>query len=101
MAKAIEVDGLIFRYSQKEMLHSIRFGIEEKAILYSSHVLDVVERVCDRVLIIHQGDLIAGNTLEALRNQTHGSTLEEIFRQLTHPADTAPAIAQALEVMKL
>jgi ABC-2 type transport system ATP-binding protein len=74
---------------------------EGKAVLYSSHVLDVVERVCSRVLIIHQGDLIADGTMDSLKDRTKGSTLEQIFRQLTHTADAEPAIARALEVMKL
>jgi len=74
---------------------------EGKAVLYSSHVLDVVERVCNRVLIIHQGDLIADGTMDSLKDRTKGSTLEQIFRQLTHTADAEPAIARALEVMKL
>jgi ABC-2 type transport system ATP-binding protein len=74
---------------------------EGKTILYSSHVLDVVERVCDRVLIIHQGNLIADGTLDSLKDQTHGSTLEEVFRQLTHTADTEPTISRVLEAMKL
>ena len=74
---------------------------EGKTILYSSHVLDVVERVCDRVLIIHQGNLIADGTLDSLKNQTRGSTLEEVFRQLTHTENTEPVIARVLEAMKL
>jgi ABC-2 type transport system ATP-binding protein len=74
---------------------------EGKTILYSSHVLDVVERVCDRVLIIHQGDLVADGSLDSLKDQTRGNTLEDIFRQLTHTADSAPAIARVLEAMNL
>ncbi len=74
---------------------------EGKAVLYSSHVLDVVERVCNRVLIIHQGNLIADGTLDSLKDQTRGSTLEEVFRQLTHTASTEPMISRVLEAMKL
>jgi ABC-2 type transport system ATP-binding protein len=74
---------------------------EGRTVLYSSHVLDVVEKVCDRVLIIHQGNLIADGTLEALKSQTRESTLEDVFRQLTHTANTGPAIERVLEVMKL
>jgi ABC-2 type transport system ATP-binding protein len=74
---------------------------EGKAVLYSSHVLDVVERVCNRVLIIHQGNLIADGTLDSLKDQTKGSTLEEVFRQLTHTASTGPMISRVLEAMKL
>jgi ABC-2 type transport system ATP-binding protein len=74
---------------------------EGKTILYSSHVLDVVERVCNRVLIIHEGNLIADGTMDALKEQTKEGTLEDVFRQLTHTEDSTPAIARALEVMKL
>jgi len=74
---------------------------EGKTILYSSHVLDVVERVCNRVLIIHQGHLIADDTMDSLKDQTKGSTLEEVFRQLTHTAGTEPLISRALQAMKL
>ena len=74
---------------------------EGKTVLYSSHVLDVVERVCNRVLIIHEGSLIADETLDSLKKQTKEGTLENVFRQLTHTADSAPSIARALEVMKL
>ncbi len=73
---------------------------EGKTILYSSHVLDVVERVCHRVLIIHQGNLIADGSLDSLKDQTNGGTLEDVFRQLTHTADTAPLVSRALEAMK-
>jgi ABC-2 type transport system ATP-binding protein len=74
---------------------------EGKTILYSSHVPDVVERVCNRVLIIHQGNLIADGSPDALREQTREETLEDVFRQLTHTDDTGPAIERALEAMKL
>jgi ABC-2 type transport system ATP-binding protein len=74
---------------------------EGKTILYSSHILDVVEKVCSRVLIIHQGNLIADGSLDSLKDQTKGSTLEQVFRQLTNAADTEPTISRALEAMKL
>ena len=83
----------------KDLLSAI--SREGKAVLYSSHVLDVVERVCSRVLIIHQGNLIADGTLESLKDQTKGGTLEEVFRQLTHSAETEPIISRVLEAMRL
>jgi ABC-2 type transport system ATP-binding protein len=54
-----------------------------KTILYSSHILDVVEKICDRVLIIQKGNLIADDTIEDLMQRTHTSTLENVFKQLT------------------
>jgi len=62
-----------------------------KTILYSSHVLEVVERICDRILIIHKGDLIADGSIESLRQSTQKSTLEDVFRQLTHKEGTQAA----------
>lgn len=52
-------------------------------IIYSSHLLDVVERVCDRVIIIDQGRLLVDGPPEALV-AAHGSgTLERLFTEVT------------------
>ena len=72
---------------------------EGKTILYSSHVLDVVERICDRVLIIHRGDVIADGSLETLKASTHRSTLEDVFRQLTHTEDS-PDVTAIIEGLR-
>jgi ABC-2 type transport system ATP-binding protein len=69
---------------------------EGKTILYSSHVLDVVERICDRVLIIHRGDVIADGSLETLKASTQRSTLEDAFRRLTH-TENSPDVAGIIE----
>jgi ABC-2 type transport system ATP-binding protein len=70
-----------------------------KTILYSSHVLDVVERICDRVLIIHQGNLIADSTMDALKASTNRATLEDVFRQLTH-SDSPANVAGIIEELR-
>jgi ABC-2 type transport system ATP-binding protein len=56
---------------------------EGKTVVYSSHILDVVERVCDRVVIIDQGRLILEGTPDALLAQHGANTLEQLFTQLT------------------
>jgi ABC-2 type transport system ATP-binding protein len=56
---------------------------EGRCVVYSSHILDVVERVCDRVVIIDKGLLIADGTPDALLAQHGGGTLEQLFTQLT------------------
>jgi ABC-2 type transport system ATP-binding protein len=71
-----------------------------KTILYSSHVLDVVEKVCDRVLIIHKGSLIADGTSAGLKTSTSRSTLEDVFRQLTDSASTDPGVARIVEALR-
>jgi ABC-2 type transport system ATP-binding protein len=71
-----------------------------KTILYSSHVLDVVERVCDRVMIIHKGNLIASGTPESLKASTCQSTLEDVFRHLTQSANVDPSVARIIESLR-
>jgi ABC-2 type transport system ATP-binding protein len=71
-----------------------------KTILYSSHVLDVVEKVCDRVLIIHQGRLIADGSAESLKASTRESTLEDVFRNLTGSASVDPGVARIVAAMQ-
>jgi ABC-2 type transport system ATP-binding protein len=56
---------------------------EGKTIVYSSHILDVVERVCDRVLIIDKGKLLVDGAPNALVEQHNSGTLEKLFTQLT------------------
>jgi ABC-2 type transport system ATP-binding protein len=53
-----------------------------KAILYSSHILEVVERVCDRVIVLHRGRMIADDSIERLRSLLSRSSLEGVFAEL-------------------
>lgn len=64
------------------------------AIFMSTHILEIAERMCDRVLIIDKGRIIAAGTLEELRAGRDAS-LEDIFLALTGGAEEA-AIAEAL-----
>lgn len=54
-----------------------------KTILYCSHLLDVVERVCQRVLILNHGQIVADGQPQELIDSTGGKTLEAAFRTLT------------------
>jgi ABC-2 type transport system ATP-binding protein len=71
-----------------------------KTVLYSSHILDVVEKVCSRVLLIDRGNLVADAPLEELKQRTNEKSLEDIFRKLTHSEDTGPRIARFLEALQ-
>ena len=56
-----------------------------KAILMSTHVLDSAEKMCDRFVILHHGQVLAQGTIEELR-QTFGddsASLNDIYMQLT------------------
>jgi ABC-2 type transport system ATP-binding protein len=58
-----------------------------KMILYISHVLEVVEKVCARVVIIYRGRIMANDSVERLRELIHVPSLEEIFSQLVEQRD--------------
>ena len=53
-----------------------------KAILYSSHILEVVERVCDRVIVLHKGSVVADDSIARLRELSSSTSLEGVFSQL-------------------
>jgi ABC-2 type transport system ATP-binding protein len=54
-----------------------------KTIVYCSHILDVVERICERVVIIHHGAIVADGTTRQLMEQTGQASLEQVFNTLT------------------
>src|SRR2546425_185034 len=56
---------------------------EGKTIVYCSHILDVVERICERVVIIHEGSNVADGTVAQLMEQTGEKSLEHVFNKLT------------------
>ncbi len=65
----------------KALIHTL--AREGKTIVYSSHILDVVERVCDRVLIIDKGRLLVDGRPDELVAAHQSGTLERLFTQLT------------------
>ena len=54
-----------------------------KAIFYSSHIMDVVEKVSSRIVLINNGQVVADGTFEELKKKSKEGSLEEIFNQLT------------------
>jgi ABC-2 type transport system ATP-binding protein len=64
-----------------------------KTIFLSSHILPIVEELCDRISIIHQGKLIALGTVNEIIAQTHKQTLEEAFITITGGVDEKELLA--------
>jgi ABC-2 type transport system ATP-binding protein len=60
-----------------------------KVVLFSSHELETVERVCSHVVILHHGKIVADDSIERLRALMALPTLEDIFSQLAVEQDTA------------
>ena len=58
-----------------------------KAILYSSHILESVEKVCEKVVVLHRGRVVADASVQHLRTVMARGSLEEVFSQLVLQED--------------
>lgn len=64
-----------------EIRNVIKEQGKDKTVLFSSHILQEVEAICTRIIIINKGEIVADDTLENLKKK--GNNLEEVFRSLT------------------
>ena len=58
---------------------------ENKAIIFSTHILEEVEAVCSRVIIIDRGRIVANGTPQELKARSPDGRLEDVFRSITLP----------------
>ena len=72
-----------------------------KIVLFSSHELDAVERICSHVVILHKGRVVANDSIDQLRASLALQTLEDIFSQFTVEQDTAAIARELAEVIRL
>src|ERR1700723_2430687 len=72
---------------------------EGKAVLYISHVLEVVEQVCSRVIVIAKGRVLADAPPADLTRLMHLPNLESVFAQLVEQQDTRQIAEQMVEAM--
>lgn len=82
----------------KEML--IHLAHEGKTIFYSSHLMDVVEKISDRIILIDQGKVIADGAFEELSKLANDENLEKLFTRLTgntNHGEKAEAFINAFE----
>jgi ABC-2 type transport system ATP-binding protein len=73
---------------------------EGKMILYSSHVLEVVEKVCSEVVILHRGRVLAYDSVARLRELRASTSLEDVFSQLVMQEDVSAVASQMIAVMR-
>jgi ABC-2 type transport system ATP-binding protein len=81
----------------KEILSQLRKS--GKTIFYSSHIMDVVEKISDRIIIINKGEVIANGTFAELNSQATGS-LERIFTELTGNREHESAAGQFINLLE-
>lgn len=72
-----------------------------KAVLYISHVMEVVEQVCNRVVVIAKGRILADAPPTELAQLMSLPNLERVFAQLIQQQDTAAIARQIVEVMRI
>ena len=65
----------------KELMSSL--AAQGKTIFYSSYIMDVVEKLSNRIVLLNKGSIVADGTFEELQKSSDEGTLEEIFNQLT------------------
>jgi ABC-2 type transport system ATP-binding protein len=81
----------------KEVLRQL--AGQGRTILFCSHILDVVERMCTRIVIINNGRQIANGTSEEIRRTTGTASLEAAFSQLTGVRDVGRLAAEFISVL--
>jgi len=82
----------------KELIRGL--AAQGRTIFFCSHVLEVVERVCTRIVIIDRGRVIADGTAAAIAAGTGASTLEQAFVALTGTRDAAQVTHDLLEALE-
>jgi len=71
-----------------------------KVVLFSSHELETVERVCSHVVILHRGKIVADDSIERLRTLMAAPNLEGIFSQLAVEQDTAAVSREIADLIR-
>ncbi|TCJ18756.1 gliding motility-associated ABC transporter ATP-binding subunit GldA [Flaviaesturariibacter flavus] len=83
-----------------EIRNVIREQGKNKLVLFSSHILQEVEAICDRVIIINKGTIVADDTLAALRSRNTMNTVRVSFQEALEPEwlRRLPAVAEVEKI---
>lgn len=84
---------MVFRHLVQEL------AARGKIILYSSHVLEVVEKVCSKVIVLYRGQVVADDEVCRLRDVMALGSLEEVFSQLVEQRDPHATAQEIAEVV--
>ena len=77
-----------------------RLAAMGKIIIYSSHILEVVEKICSRVIIINRGKIVADDSVSHLSRLMSLPSLESIFKELVRQEDTVEVARSIIAFMK-
>jgi ABC-2 type transport system ATP-binding protein len=70
-----------------------------KLIIYSSHILEVVEKLCSRVIIINKGTIVADDSVRQLSSLMQLPSLESIFKELVQQEDTEESARKIISII--
>ena len=70
-----------------------------KTIFYSSHMMDIVEKVSDRIILINEGSVVADGTFEELKQKQGDNSLEQIFSRRTASESMSEASGKLMDVL--
>jgi len=82
----------------KELLRKL--AAQGKTIMFSSHILEVVERICTRIFIIDKGRYVTDGTAQKIREETGSASLDEAFGKLTGVRDVGQVTADFLAALE-
>ena len=82
----------------RSLIHSL--AAVGKTVLFSSHVLETVEKVCARVVILRKGQVVANDSIEHLRELMGVPALEDIFSELVTEGDPEDTARRMVEVIR-
>lgn len=71
-----------------------------KTIFYSSHIMDVVEKISDRIIIISKGEMIANGTFTELNAQAQSGSLESLFTEITGNKEHISTAGQFINILE-
>jgi ABC-2 type transport system ATP-binding protein len=82
-----------------EIRNVIKEQGKNKTVLFSSHILQEVQAICDRVIIINKGELVADDKLSALQQNRHGNFVRVVFKESisTEAMQQLPAVTQVIK----
>lgn len=82
----------------KEIMLSLKE--EGKTIFYSSHIMEVVEKISDRIVLLNDGNIVADGNFENLKERVHEESLAQIFNQLTGFSEYKELAEKFISVIK-
>jgi len=82
----------------KEIIHHL--SARGRTVFYCSHLLDVVEKVCHRVVILKQGRIMADGDVDELRERSGEKSIEGVFSQMTSTMDWSDLAKEFVQTME-